>query len=254
MLTVISPAKKLDFNTEVCTETFTLPEDLDRSEQLINKLRRTSGKQIQKLMSLSKDLTQLNVERYQNWTPNFEEGEARQSLFAFNGEVYRGLDAATLKAKEVDFAQDHLRILSGLHGLLRPLDLIKPYRLEMGSKLSVRGKKNLYQFWGDSITERLNEQLAATNSDVLVNLASAEYFDSINLEKLNARVVEPVFKDEKNGEFKILFAYAKLARGWMTGYILRNQIQNPEDLRSFEKEGYKFNLELSSEHQMVFTR
>ena len=158
------------------------------------------------------------------------------------------------KPRRSTLLQDHLRILSGLHGLLRPLDLIKPYRLEMGSKLSVRGKKNLYNFWGDSITDRLNEQLASTNSDVLVNLASAEYFDSINLDKLNARVVEPVFKDEKNGHFKLLFAYAKLARGWMTGYILRNQIQDPEDLKSFEKEGYKFNPELSSDQQLVFTR
>lgn len=254
MIAIISPAKRLDLKSEPTVSTCTIPEDLERSEQLISKLRNTSGKKIKELMGLSNDLTQLNVERYASWTPEMTSENARQAIFTFDGEVYRGIDVPNLSEKDLNYAQDHLSILSGLHGVLRPLDLIKPYRLEMGTKLPIRRKKNLYEFWGDSITDRLNAQLAQSKSEVMVNLASSEYFKAINFKKLNARVIEPVFMDLKNGQYKVLFAYAKLARGYMTGYIMRNQLSDPEDLKNFAMEGYRFSESMSEGDKWVFTR
>lgn len=254
MITVISPAKKLDYATEICTEEFTIPEGLDRSAQLINKLQKTSKKKISELMSLSDNLTNLNAERYAQWTDDFSEGETRQALLAFSGDVYQGMKNTELSEADVKFAQDHLRILSGLHGLLRPLDLIKPYRLEMGTKLSVRGKKDLYAFWGDEITNGMNAALDASGNDTLVNLASGEYFKAIDQKKLNAKVITPVFKDMKNGQLKVIFLWAKQARGMMTGYILRNRINNAEDLKGFTDGGYRFTEDLSDESTWVFTR
>ena len=254
MITVISPAKKLDYKSEVCTEEFTIPEGLDRSAHLVNKLRKTSKKVISELMGLSDNLTNLNVERYAQWTDDFTEGERRQALLAFSGDVYQGMRNTDLEEADVKFAQDHLRILSGLHGLLRPLDLIKPYRLEMGTKLSVRGKKDLYAFWGDEITNRMNSALEASGNDTLVNLASGEYFKAINQKNLKANIITPVFKDMKNGQLKIIFLWAKQARGMMTGYILRNQINNPEDLKGFTDGGYRYTEDLSDDSTWVFTR
>ncbi|MCB0754007.1 MAG: peroxide stress protein YaaA [Flavobacteriales bacterium] len=254
MITVISPAKKLDYESQVCTEEFTIPEGLDRSALLINKLQKTSNKKIGELMDLSQNLVELNAERYANWTEDFTEGETRQALLAFSGDVYQGMKNNELTASEVQFAQDHLRILSGLHGLLRPLDLIKPYRLEMGTKLSVRGKKDLYAFWGDEITNRLNTALEASGNNTLVNLASGEYFKAVNTKKLKGKIVTPVFKDMKNGQLKVIFLWAKQARGMMSGYILRNRINNAEDLKAFSDGGYRFTEELSDETTWVFTR
>ena len=254
MIAIISPAKRLDLKSEPTIRTFTIPENLDRSELLITKLRKTSGNQIKVLMSLSQELTQLNVNRYAVWSPEMTVENSRQAIFTFDGEVYRGIDIPNLTEQDLIYAQDHLSILSGLHGVLRPLDLIKPYRLEMRTKLPIRTKKNLYEFWGDSITDRLNGQLASTKSDVMVNLASSEYFKAINFKKLNARVIEPVFMDLKNGAFKVLFAYAKLARGYMTGYILRNQLKDPEGLKNFNVGGYLFSEALSEGDRWVFTR
>ncbi len=254
MITLISPAKKLDYHSEVCTEKFTIPEGLDRSAQLINKLQKTSKKKIKELMGLSDNLTNLNADRYTSWTDDFGQGETRQALLAFSGDVYQGMKDTELQPSELDFAQDHLRILSGLHGLLKPLDLIKPYRLEMGTKLSVRGRKDLYGFWGDEITNRLNEALEESGNDTLVNLASAEYFKAVNLKKLNAKVITPVFKDMKNGQLKVIFLWAKQARGMMSGYILRNQINAAEDLKGFNDGGYRFTEDLSDENTWVFTR
>ena len=254
MIAIISPAKRLDLSSEPTVSTYSIPEDLKRSEQLISKLRNTSGKKIKELMGLSNDLTQVNVERYASWTPEMTQENARQAIFTFDGEVYRGINVPNLSEKDLNYAQNHLSILSGLHGLLRPLDLIKPYRLEMGTKLPVRRKKNLYEFWGDSITDRLNAQLAQSKSDVMVNLASSEYFKAINFKKLNARVIEPVFMDLKNGQYKVLFAYAKLARGYMTGYIMRNQLSDPEDLKNFAMEGYRYSESMSEGDRWVFTR
>lgn len=254
MITVISPAKKLDYESDVCTEEFTIPEGLDRSALLINKLRKTSKNGISELMGLSENLTNLNVERYASWSDDFSEGETRQALLAFSGDVYQGMKNNELTDSDVKFAQNHLRILSGLHGLLRPLDLIKPYRLEMGTKLSVRGKKDLYAFWGDEVTNRLNAALEASSNNTLVNLASGEYFKAINQNKLNANIITPVFKDMKNGQLKVIFLWAKQARGMMAGYILRNRINNAEDLKAFSDGGYRFTEDLSDESTWVFTR
>lgn len=254
MITVISPAKKLDYESSVCTEYFTIPEGLDRSALLINKLRRTSNKKLAELMDLSKNLVQLNADRYATWTEDFSEGTLRQAVLAFNGDVYQGMKNTELNQNELEFAQNHLRILSGLHGLLRPLDLIKPYRLEMGTKLSVRGKKNLYAFWGDEITKGLNAALTESGNDTLVNLASGEYFNAVNKQKLNAKIITPVFKDMKNGQLKVIFLWAKQARGMMSGYILRNQINDAEGLKGFSDGGYRFTESLSDESTWVFTR
>lgn len=254
MITLISPAKKLDYSSSVCTEEFTIPEGLDRSSMLVNKLKKTSKKKISELMSLSDNLTNLNVERYASWTEDFTEGETRQALLAFKGDVYQGMKNGELTPEDLTFAQDHLRILSGLHGLLRPLDLMKPYRLEMGTKLSVRGKKDLYAFWGDEITNRLNAALDASGNKTLVNLASGEYFKAVNTKKLEAKMITPVFKDMKNGKLKVIFLYAKQARGMMSGYILRNRINNVEDLKGFDDGGYRFTEGLSDDSTWVFTR
>ena len=254
MITVLSPAKKLDYQSKVCTEEFTIPEGLDRSALLINKLQKTSKKGISELMSLSDNLTNLNIERYAKWSSDFSEGETRQAILAFKGDVYQGMKNDTLTSKDLQFAQHHLRILSGLHGLLRPLDLIKPYRLEMGTKLSVRGKKDLYKFWGDEITIRMNEALAASGNNTLCNLASGEYFKALNMKKLDGQIITPVFKDLKNGKLKVIFLYAKQARGMMAGYILRERINNAEDLKAFSDGGYRFTEDLSDDTTWVFTR
>lgn len=254
MITVISPAKKLDYESSVCTEEFTIPEGLDRSALLINKLRRTSNKKLGEMMDLSKNLVELNADRYATWTEDFTEGQLRQAVLAFNGDVYQGMKNSDLNPSELQFAQKHLRILSGLHGLLKPLDLIKPYRLEMGTKLSVRGKKDLYAFWGEAITDRMNEALDESGNDTLVNLASGEYFKALNTKKLKGKIITPVFKDMKNGQLKVIFLWAKQARGMMTGYILRNGINDPEDLKGFNDGGYRYTEDLSDSNTWVFTR
>ncbi len=254
MIAVISPAKKLDYQSETRTNEFTIPEGLDRSKVLINTLQKTSNKDLGNLMGLSTNLVELNAARHAEWTSNFEEGETRQAILAFNGDVYRGMKNAELTEGELKFAQNHVRILNGLYGLLRPLDLMKPYRLEMGTKLAVNGKKNLYEFWGDEITDRLNAALEQSGNNTLCNLASSEYFKSVNTKKLNANIITPVFKDMKNGQLKIIAIYAKQARGMMSGYIIRNRINNAEDLKGFTDGGFRFTENLSDEKTWVFTR
>ncbi|MFT4544283.1 MAG: cytoplasmic iron level regulating protein YaaA (DUF328/UPF0246 family) [Bacteroidia bacterium] len=254
MITVISPAKKLDYTSDVCTEEFTIPEGLNRSAQLINKLQKTSKKNISELMSLSENLTNLNVDRYASWSEDFSEGEVRQAVLAFKGDVYQGMKNGELKENDLKFAQNHLRILSGLHGLLRPLDLLKPYRLEMGTKLSVGGKKDLYAFWGNEITNRLNAALEKSGNDTLINLASGEYFKAVNTNKLKAKMITPAFKDMKNGQLKMISLFAKRARGMMTGHILRNGINDAEELKGFSDGGYRFTEDLSDNTTWVFTR
>jgi len=254
MITLISPAKKLDYESKVCTEEFTIPEGLELSAQLINNLQRTSDKKIGELMHLSKNLVDLNVKRYASWTEDFTEGQTRQALLAFKGDVYQGMKNDELSSKELQFAQNHLRILSGLHGLLRPLDLIKPYRLEMGTKLAISGKKDLYAFWGDEITNRVNLALETSENDTLCNLASEEYFKAVNPKKLKANIITPVFKDLKNGQMKVISLYAKQARGMMAGYILRNGINDSDNIKGFSDGGYRFTANLSDERNWVFTR
>jgi len=254
MLILLSPAKKLDYANQTLTADFTIPENLVQSEKLIKALQKLSIKKICALMDLSEDLGQLNVQRYASWNADFTQGELKQAILAFNGEVYQGMDANHMSASDLQFAQHNLRILSGLHGLLRPLDLIKPYRLEMGTHLKVGVKKNLYTFWGDSITDRCNAELDALGSKTVVNLASAEYFKAVNTKKLQANVITPSFKDLKNGQLKSLFLYIKQARGMMAGFAIRNRITNPEELKGFNGGGYRYAETLSDETNWVFTR
>jgi cytoplasmic iron level regulating protein YaaA (DUF328/UPF0246 family) len=205
-------------------------------------------------MGISDKLGVLNYDRYQEWSTPFTEDNAKQAVLAFNGDVYTGLDANSFKADEFKFAQKHLRILSGLYGLLKPLDLMQPYRLEMGTKFANQRGKDLYQFWGETITEALNKQLKSVKSDVLVNLASNEYFKSVKPKLLNAEVITPVFKDWKGDKYKIISFYAKKARGLMAAYIIKNKLTDVEAIKGFDYEGYCFNEGMSSAKEWVFTR
>ena len=254
MLTLISPAKKLDYTAPKAAYGLTTPDGLERSGNLIKALQKLSVKQIRELMDLSEDLAQLNADRYAAWNMDFNSGQLKQAILAFKGDVYQGMDADSMNATDLDFAQEHLRILSGLHGLLRPLDTIKPYRLEMGTQLKVGTKKNLYAFWGDELTDRINAQLDALGSDLVINLASAEYFKVVNSKKLKATVITPTFKDYKNGQLKSLFLYVKQARGMMSGFAIRNRITEPDKLKEFNGSGYRFTESLSDELNWVFTR
>jgi cytoplasmic iron level regulating protein YaaA (DUF328/UPF0246 family) len=254
MITVISPAKTLDFGAQCLTSKSSQPEFLDHSAELIAKLRTLKEGQLSELMGISEKLASLNAERYRDWSQPFSEDNAKQALLAFKGDVYTGFDLESWAAKDFDYAQKHLRILSGLYGVLRPLDLMQAYRLEMGTGLATKRGKNLYAFWGTIITEAINDALAESKSKVLVNLASNEYFSSIVPGKLKADIVVPVFKDEKNGKYKIISFFAKKARGMMSDFILRNRIRKPVDLRGFDTAGYTFDEAGSSAREMVFLR
>lgn len=254
MLTVISPAKTLDYTSPLATEKSTQPELLDQSELLIGKLRKLSPPKVAELMKLSDKLANLNFGRYLDWHQPFTPENSRQAILAFKGDVYTGLEAEKFSEKEFEFAQQHLRILSGLYGVLRPLDLMQPYRLEMGTRLKVGRKDNLYQFWGDQISELLNQQLKSIKSETLVNLASDEYFKSVNLKELNAEVVTPVFKDLKSGQYKIISFFAKKARGIMASWMIRNRVDDANQLRDFAEAGYRFSLENSDAGRLVFLR
>lgn len=255
MLTVLSPAKNLDYNSDLATTKFTQPQFMDEAQYLMGKLRKLSKKKISTMMHLSANLTDLNHERYQTWTPEFELGEARQSALAFNGEVYWGLEAKTFSKEDFEFSQDHLRILSGLHGLLRPLDLIKPYRLEMGTRWDITPKtKTLYKYWGNKITDALNETMAMAKTETLVNLASNEYFKAVQQEQLNGQIITCHFKEMKNGEYKALMTYAKRARGTMASYLIKNKLKNVDDIKGFNLDNYQFNESLSNEAELTFTR
>jgi uncharacterized protein len=254
MLIVVSPAKTLDYDSPLPTNSYTTPDHLKQSQLLINRLKDLSVLDLVELQHVSSNIAELNFERNHQWKIPFNTKNARQALFAFKGDVYTGLDAYTLGQKELDFAQQHLRILSGLYGVLRPLDLMRPYRLEMGTKLDTTEGKNLYEFWGLQITDALNKQLESINSDVLINLASNEYFKSVKSKNLNARIITPAFKDFKNGEYKMIGFYAKKARGLMSRFIIQNEITNPEQLKEFDVEGYCFNTAVSEGDNWVFTR
>lgn len=255
MLTVISPAKTLDYESPLPADLATSrPDFLSDSAELVAVLREYTPAQVATLMSLSDKLAALNVARFQTWHQEFSEPEARPALFAFKGDVYTGLDVMRLSAAELARAQQHLRILSGLYGLLRPLDLMLPYRLEMGTELPNPRGKQLYDFWGERITQALNAALAEQGDDVLINLASNEYFRSVQPKKLNATIYTPQFKDEKNGQYKMISFFAKKARGRMAAWLLQNDVRQPNDLRDFDVDGYAFNSALSSGQTLVFTR
>jgi len=254
MLMVISPAKTLDYETPPITERFTLPQHLDHSQQLIELLRDYSPAQISELMHLSDKLAALNVARYGSWTAEFTPDNAKQALLAFKGDVYTGLNVDDFTDDDLLFAQQHLRMLSGLYGLLRPLDLMQPYRLEMGTKLVNPRGKDLYAFWGERISDWLNEALREQGDDVLLNLASNEYFSSVKRKALNARVIDVDFKDMKNGQYKIISFYAKKARGLMARWVIKERIAKPEQLSAFDYEGYRFSADDSSANHLVFLR
>jgi len=254
MLMVISPAKTLDFETPPVTKISSEPEFIPQSKRLIKQLKAMSPDEISGLMGISAKLGNLNHDRYMNWRPPFTEKNAKQAVLAFKGDVYTGLDAESLSAKEFKFAQKHLRILSGLYGVLRPLDLIQAYRLEMGTKLENKKGANLYDFWGEQLTDNINAQLKKTKSKVLLNLASNEYFKSLDRGAINAEIITPVFKDLKNDKYKIISFYAKKARGLMSAYVIQNAITDVEQIKKFKVEGYKYNKSMSTAQEWVFTR
>ncbi len=254
MIVVISPAKLLDFSTPPTTTNFTIPEMLEESEKLIGSLQKKSPKQISQLMGISDNLGELNFQRFQSWHLPFTPKNAKQAILAFNGEVFRGLKATTLSEGQLLLAQTKLRILSGLYGALKPLDLIQPYRLEMGTKMKYGKSPDLYTFWKTLIVGKINKAVAESGSAVLVNLASNEYFKSIDKKKLEAEIITPEFKDLKNGNYKTITVFAKKARGLMTRFILENSINDVESLQAFDSEGYNFNPRLSNPGNPVFTR
>jgi cytoplasmic iron level regulating protein YaaA (DUF328/UPF0246 family) len=254
MLTLLSPAKTLDFETPATTDTGTQADFLDHSAELVDVLKPYSPDDIGALMKLSPALSELNVQRYHDWQLPFSADNAKAAMLAFKGDVYTGLEADTFDQAQLEFAQQHVRILSGLYGLLRPLDLIQPYRLEMGTKLANPRGKNLYDFWGDIITEALNAELEKHHAKTIVNLASNEYFKAVKPKQLKGYLITPVFKDEKNGQYKIISFYAKKARGLMTAYTVRNNIDSAEQLKNFDVAGYRFSEEDSGKDNWVFKR
>ncbi len=254
MLILISPAKTLDFETPPTAPTHTQPSMLSQSEKLIDILTTKSPTDIENLMKISPKLAELNVDRYHKWCRPFTKKNSKQAILAFKGDVYTGLEADQFTHQDFSYAQDHLRILSGLYGVLRPLDLIQPYRLEMGIKLENPLGKNLYEYWGESITEKVNKQLKAIKSDLVLNLASNEYFKSVKLKALTADVVTPVFKDWKNGQYKMISFYAKKARGVMSAWVIQNQIEDLDSLIKFKQDGYKYSARDSDALNPVFLR
>ena len=254
MLSVISPAKTLDYETPSPITKATQPTLLDSAEELVEVVSGYSSNQLSKLMSISSKLGELNAERFSQWSRPFNKRNAKQALLTFKGDVYVGMDAQSFKPADFAFAQDHLRILSGLYGVLRPLDLMQAYRLEMGTKLKTSAGKTLYDFWGDHVTHCVNKQLKKTKSKVLLNLASNEYFKVLQPDALVADIVTPVFKDLKNGKYKVISFFAKKARGMMSGYAIRNQISDVAKLKKFKTAGYKYSAAESDDGQLVFLR
>jgi uncharacterized protein len=249
MLILLSPSKSMD-ESPATESNFSVPEFLDQSEILISELRQFSTDELMSLMSISQKLAELNHQRFIKWETPFTTENAKQALFTFTGNVYDGLNAASLDKTNIEFAQDHLRILSGLYGLLRPLDLIQPYRLEMGRPLKTDHAKNLYKFWRNAISDEINQ----LDGDLIVNLASQEYSKVIDRRRINKLMINPVFKDGKNGKFKIISTYAKKARGLMANFIIKNQITRAEDLFEFSEAGYIFDAEFSTPSEPTFKR
>jgi cytoplasmic iron level regulating protein YaaA (DUF328/UPF0246 family) len=254
MITVISPAKSVDFETASTTRHSSEPLFTDSSQKLIHKLRTISQKRLMKLMDISENLAELNVNRYNHWEPGIGIAGSKQAILAFDGDVYQGMEAKNFEESDFEFAQDHLRILSGLYGVLRPMDRIQPHRLEMGTKLPVGRTKNLYEFWGNKITDHINEAVSASGSEWLLNLASQEYFGSVKIAHLKANLVTPVFLDRKPDGYKVVSFWAKLARGKMTAWVIANRLNSPETLKSAEIWGYRYNPTLSTEQEWAFTR
>ena len=253
MKVLLSPAKAIDLSKTVETTNFSAPVFMNEAESLIQKMKKFSPKKIATMMHLSKDLGELNHQRYQDWSTDSLKNENNGPVAAaFSGEVYRGLDIPSMNTKELKIAQDKVRILSGVYGVLKPLDLIYPYRLEMGTKWAVTpAKKNLYQFWGTKIAEQLNSE---NESGITINLASTEYYKAVDKKTLEGRVITPTFKEFKNGDYKVIMVFAKRARGSMARYIVQNNISNPEQIKLFDTDGYRFDVNQSTENDWVFVR
>ena len=254
MIITLSPSKGQDFETPALTKKYSRPADLMASGLLIKELRKIKAEQLRELMDVSSNIAELNVARYKSFKTPFTPKNARQALLAFKGDVYSGIDVEHFSAADYDYAQDHLRILSGLYGCLRPLDLIQPYRLEMKTRLKNPRGDNLYQFWGEEITNRLNEVLKKQQQAVLVNLASNEYFKSVKPKLLQGELLNINFKETKNGKTRVVAIFAKRARGMMADYIIRNRIEEPAGIKKFRKDGYRFSKELSDDRQWTFER
>lgn len=254
MLAIISPAKTLDFETKIDGFTFSQPELTTYSQQLIEICKQLSPAEVGSLMSISDKLAALNVARFTEWQVEHTEKNSKAAIFAFKGDVYTGLEAETLSQAEIEYAQSHLRMLSGLYGLLKPLDLMQPYRLEMGTKLANSQGKDLYAFWGNAITEHLQQAIDEQGDNILVNLASDEYFSAVKPSQLNAQIIKPVFLDEKNGKFKVISFYAKKARGMMVRFMLQTQPTSVKQLKDFNYGGYWFDEGASTATELVFKR
>ncbi|PCI34264.1 MAG: peroxide stress protein YaaA [Alphaproteobacteria bacterium] len=254
MLIVTSPAKKLNFSEDVTRSGWSIPEFLDDSEILIEAAKKLTRADLGKLMKISDKLADLNYARFRAFTTPFTPANSRQAVFAFIGDTYVGLQADSLSEDDLDYAQDHYRILSGLYGLLRPLDLMQPYRLEMGKKITTDRGRTLYDFWGDQLTQELNAIMKAQKTDILVNCASQEYFKAVRQGKLNGQIITPVFKEVKEGQARIMSMFAKKARGMMTRYIIQNRLEKVEDLKNFDLGGYQFQPSLSDHHTLEFHR
>ena len=254
MLLLLSPAKKLDYESAVRTSLHTQPLFVDQAKSLINILRKKSVAEVGELMNLSNALAELNVERYQDWTPKFSLDNSRQAVLAFNGDVYEGLEATTFSDAQLKWAQEHVAILSGLYGVLRPLDLMQPYRLEIGTRLENPNGKNLYAYWGSAIAQYLNEQLESHKSKVILNLASEEYFKAVDKKTLSADIIQCVFQDYKNGAWKVISFHAKRARGLMARFVVENKINDSKKLTQFAAEGYAYDSASSTETKLVFRR
>lgn len=254
MLAVISPAKKLDYETPTRMRKHSMPDFVPESEKLIRTLRKQSVKDLQNLMSINDKLAKLNQGRYKSWSAEFSTANSRQAVLAFMGDVYVGLDARSLDSREINYAQSHLRILSGLYGILRPLDLMQPYRLEMGTGLANARGPDLYSFWGNKLAKALNEQARSIRSQYLVNLASHEYFDAVDTDALELEVVTPIFKERMGDKYRVLSFFAKKTRGMMARFIIETRPKRPEDLCGFDTGGYAFNEGMSTDSKLVFTR
>jgi len=254
MLILLSPAKTLDFDTKPATKNHTQPALLKHSETLIDILTTKSPADIGNLMKISPKLAELNVDRYHHWSRPFKLSNAKQAVLAFKGDVYTGLQAESFTEKQLAYAQDHLRILSGLYGVLRPLDLIQAYRLEMGIKLANPVGNNLYEYWDSKITNNINKQLQSIDSKILLNLASNEYFKSIKADSINAKIVTPVFKDWKNGQYKLISFFAKKARGVMSAWVIKNRVKTVNKLIKFDGDGYQYSAQDSDALNPVFLR
>lgn len=254
MLVVISPAKKLDFDKNITINDYTIPTLLNYSSELIEKLRECSINELTKLMNISYGLAEQNLGRFLSWKIPFTANNSKPAIFAFNGDVYTGLNSRDFTNDELKIAQQKLRIISGLYGVVRPLDLIQPYRLEMGTKLNTVKGKSLYDYWGNIITEEINKELTKNRFKYLINLCSNEYFKAINEKNIKAEIITPIFKQESNGNYRVVSFYAKKARGLMSRFIIKNNLENIEDLKAFDLEGYHYNEKQSNKNQMAFIR